>query len=146
MYAAVSTQPDVAFAILRLARFLSNRGPKHHEAAKKVLCYLKRHLSKDASFADNTLDRKSSQAYIMTLYGATIGWQANKQDMVTTLTTEGECVLRLLLELGIQFKTPALHVFCNNKQMLELLEKDAPLLCTMFRYVDIHNHWVRQEV
>uniref|UniRef100_A0A093ULN7 Retrovirus-related Pol polyprotein from transposon TNT 1-94 n=1 Tax=Talaromyces marneffei PM1 TaxID=1077442 RepID=A0A093ULN7_TALMA len=98
MYAAVSTRPDVAFAVSRLARFLSNPGPKHHKAADKVLCYLERHrayalrlggsedfsVSTDASFADNTLDRKSSQAYVMTLFGGTIGWQANKQDTVTT--------------------------------------------------------------
>ncbi|EEA25069.1 conserved hypothetical protein [Talaromyces marneffei ATCC 18224] len=122
MYAAVSTRPDVAFAVSRLARFLSNPGPEHHKAADKVLCYLKRHrayalrlgggddfsVSTDASFADNTLDRKSSQAYVMTLFGGTIGWQANKQD------------------------TRA--------------KKDAPRLRTKLRHVDIHNHWVRQEV
>jgi hypothetical protein len=172
MYAAVSTRPDVAFAVSRLARFLSNPGPKHHIAADKVLCYLERHrayalrlgggedfsVSTDASFADNTLDRKSSQAYVMTLFGGTIGWQANKQDTVTTSTTEaellalaqgvkeGKYVLRLLLELEIRFKTPTLHVFCDNKQTLGLLEKDAPRLRTKLRHVDIHNHWVRQEV
>ncbi|KAE8551356.1 hypothetical protein EYB25_005241 [Talaromyces marneffei] len=172
MYAAVSTRPDVAFAVSRLARFLSNPGPKHHKAADKVLCYLERHrayalrlgggedfsVSTDASFADNTLDRKSSQAYVMTLFGGTIGWQANKQDTVTTSTTEaellalaqgvkeGKYVLRLLLELEIRFETPTLHVFCDNKQTLGLLEKDAPRLRTKLRHVDIHNHWVRQEV
>ncbi|KAL3708718.1 hypothetical protein TMatcc_006702 [Talaromyces marneffei ATCC 18224] len=92
MYAAVSTRPDVAFAVSRLARFLSNLGPKHYKAADKVLCYLERHrayalrlgggedfsVSTDALFVDNTLDRKSSQAYVITLFGGTIGWQANK--------------------------------------------------------------------
>ncbi|KAL3704530.1 hypothetical protein TMatcc_008201 [Talaromyces marneffei ATCC 18224] len=172
MYAAVSTRPDVAFAVSRLARFLSNPGPEHHKAADKVLCYLKRHrayalrlgggddfsVSTDASFADNTLDRKSSQAYVMTLFGGTIGWQANKQDTVTTSTTEaellalaqgvkeGKYVLRLLLELDIRFQTPTLHVYCDNQQTLGLLEKDAPRLRTKLRHVDIHNHWVRQEV
>ncbi|EED13613.1 conserved hypothetical protein [Talaromyces stipitatus ATCC 10500] len=144
----------------------------HHQAADKVLCYLERHrayalrlgggedysVSTDASFADNTLDRKSSQAYVMTLFGGTIGWQANKQDTVTTSTTEaellalaqgvkeGKYVLRLLLELEIRFRTPTLHVFCDNQQTLGLLEKDAPRLRTKLRHVDIHNHWVRQEV
>jgi hypothetical protein len=92
MYAAVSTRPDMAFAVSRLARFLSNPGPKYHKAADKVLYYLKRHrayalrlgggedfsVSIDASFADNTLDRKSSQAYVMTLFRGIIEWQANK--------------------------------------------------------------------
>ncbi|QGA13501.1 hypothetical protein EYB26_001151 [Talaromyces marneffei] len=172
MYTAVSTRPDVAFAVSRLARFLTNPGPKHHKAADKVLSYLRRFrtyalklgggddytVSTDASFGDNTLDRKSSQAYVMTLFGGTIGWQANKQDTVTTSTTEaellalaqgvkeGKYILRLLLELDIRFQTPTLHVYCDNKQTLGLLEKDAPRLRTKLRHVDIHNHWVRQEV
>ncbi|EED12058.1 conserved hypothetical protein [Talaromyces stipitatus ATCC 10500] len=92
------------FAVSRLSQFLSNPRLKHHQAADKILCYLERHRAyalrlgggedysvlTDASFADNTLDRKSSQAYIMTLFSGIIGWQANKQDTVTTLTTKAE--------------------------------------------------------
>ena len=44
----------------------------------------------DASFADNTLDRKTPQGYIMTLFGGPIAWRANKQDTVTTSSTEAE--------------------------------------------------------
>ena len=32
----------------------------------------------DASFDDNTLDQKSSQGYIMKLFGGAIAWRANK--------------------------------------------------------------------
>ena len=44
----------------------------------------------DASFIDNMLDRKSSQEYIMLLFGDAIAWKANKQNTVTTLSTEAE--------------------------------------------------------
>ena len=44
----------------------------------------------DASFSDNSIDRKSSQAYAMKLFGGIIGWRANKQSIVTTATTEAE--------------------------------------------------------
>ena len=47
-------------------------------------------VASDASFADNTSDRKSSQAYVMKLFGRLIGWRASKQDTVTTSTTEAE--------------------------------------------------------
>jgi hypothetical protein len=33
LYAAVITRPDVAFAVSRLSRFITNPGPKHHEGA-----------------------------------------------------------------------------------------------------------------
>ncbi|EED15704.1 conserved hypothetical protein [Talaromyces stipitatus ATCC 10500] len=160
----ISTQPDVAFAISRLSQFLLNPGPKHHQAADKVLCYLECHrayalrleggedysVSTDASFADNTLDHKSSQAYVMTLFGGTIGWQANKQDMVTTSTTEakllalaqgvkeGKYVLQLLLELEIYFRTPTLYIFYDNQQTLGLLEKDAPRLQVQKGDIQVH--------
>jgi hypothetical protein len=47
-------------------------------------------MASDASFGDNSLDRKSSQAYTIKLFGGLIGWRANKQDTVTTSTTEAE--------------------------------------------------------
>jgi hypothetical protein len=36
----------------------------------------------DASFADNSIDRRSSQAYAMKLFGGMIERRANKQDIV----------------------------------------------------------------
>jgi hypothetical protein len=47
-------------------------------------------VASDALFANNSIDQKSSQAYAMKLFGGLIGWQANKQDIVTTSTTEAE--------------------------------------------------------
>ena len=70
----------------------------------------------DASFADNTIDRKSSQAYVMKLFGGLIGWRANKQSTVTTSTTEAELlalsqaakealyVSRLVTELSVKLE------------------------------------------
>jgi hypothetical protein len=90
LYAAVTTRIDIAFSVSRLARFLTNPSPEHHAAADRVLGYLKRYrglglqlgggddftVASDASFGDNTPDRKSSQAYVMTLFGGIIGWRA----------------------------------------------------------------------
>ncbi|EED11464.1 hypothetical protein TSTA_007540 [Talaromyces stipitatus ATCC 10500] len=98
----VSTQPDVAFTISRLSRFLLNPRPKYHQAADKVLCYLKRHRAytlrlgggedysvlTDASFADNTLNYKSSQVYIMTLFGGTIGCKQEYQKFLNQIRVE----------------------------------------------------------
>jgi hypothetical protein len=40
LFAAISTRPDIAFAILRLARFLNNFSLAHHKAADRALIYL----------------------------------------------------------------------------------------------------------
>jgi hypothetical protein len=47
-------------------------------------------VASDASFADHSIDRKSSQAYAMKMFGGVIGWRASKQETVTTSTTEAE--------------------------------------------------------
>jgi hypothetical protein len=172
MYAAVSTRLDIAFAVSRLSRFLTNPSPTHHRAANRVLLYLQDHrhlalqlgggngfvVASDASFGDNTLDRKSSQAYVMMLYGGVTGWQANKQTTVTTSTTEAELlalsqaakegiyVMRLLKELDVKLESPLLHLECDNKQTIGLIEKDIVTLKTKLRHVDIHHFWLRQEL
>lgn len=171
LYAAVITRPDVAFAAARLARFNANPGPEHHVAADQVLLYLGATktlalqfggadtftVASDASFADNTMDRKSSQAYVMQLFGGTIGWRSNKQSTVTTSTTEAELlalaqaakesmfISRLVRELGIQLDEQLIRIQCDNQQTIQLVNKDVNKLQTKLRHVDIHNHWLRQE-
>ena len=74
LYSAIQTRPNVAFAVSRLTRFNSNPGLMHHDAADRVLAYLRDtrglalqfgtgstfEVASDALYADNTLDRKSS--------------------------------------------------------------------------------------
>ena len=40
LFAAITTRPDIAFAVLRLARFNTNPGDIHHRAADRVIQYL----------------------------------------------------------------------------------------------------------
>lgn len=172
LFAAVTTRPDIAFATSRLARFLMNPGAVHHEAADRVLLYLYDtrwralelgggkwlEVASDASFADNTLDRKSSQGYTIKLFGGLIAWKASKQDTVTTSTTEAELLAlsqvakeaiftsRLLNELGVRLPDSTITIHCDNTQTISLINKEISKLQTKLRHVDIHNHWLRQEV
>ena len=173
LFAAIITRPDVAFACSQLARFNTNPDQSHHEAADRVLKYLHRTrgyaiefdgqkddkasliCASDASFADNP-DRKSSQGYIMTVFGGPVAWKANKQDTVTTSSTEAELLAlsqtakeaiflnRLLKALPIQTEElPTIQ--CDNRQTLRLLTEESAKLVTKLRHVDIHTHWLRQE-
>lgn len=172
LYAAVTTRPDIAFATSRLARFLSNPSKEHHDAADRVLLYLNKTKSRalqlgggnhlqvasDASFADNTSDRKSSQGYAIKLFSGLIAWKANKQDTVTTSTTEAELLAlsqvakeaifttQLLEELGVKLPSPTITIQCDNTQTIRLVTAEVSRLQTKLRHVDIHNHWLRQEV
>jgi transposase InsO family protein len=174
LFAATTTRPDIAFACSRLARFNTNPNKSHHEAADRVLKYLYHTrgyalqyghqkgavsliCASDASFADNTIDRKSSQGFIMKLFGGPIAWRANKQDTVTTSSTEAELLAlsqtakesiffsRLLKALMLRLDDP-LIIQCDNRQTLRLLNEESAKLTTKLRHVDIHRHWLRQEV
>ncbi|RKL19990.1 hypothetical protein BFJ72_g15129, partial [Fusarium proliferatum] len=172
LYIAVNTRPDIAFAASRLARFLVNPGQEHQDAADRVIQYLShtRHralrfggpggltVASDTSFADNTLDRKSSQAYTIRLFDGLIGRRASKQNTVTTSTTEAELlalaqaakeslyVSRLLKELTVQMDDPTIRIDCDNTQTINLVTAEIATLKTKLRHVDIYNHWLRQEV
>ena len=48
---------------------------------------------------------------------------------------------------SIQFDTEhALSINCDNLQTIRLLTKETPKLDTKLRHIDIHQHWLRQEV
>jgi hypothetical protein len=173
LYATVITRPDAARATAKLAEFMTNPGPRHLDAVDRVIGYLHhtRHLAltfradagpevlgiaSDASFGDN-IDRKSTEGILCQLYGGPIEWRASKQRTVTTSTTEAE--LLAISEAGksvfwwkrlfdaIRFDPEhAISIHCDNHQTVELLTKPEPQLKTRLRHVDIHHHWLRQEV
>src|SRR6516162_6396913 len=92
----------------------------------------------------------------MLLFGGPIAWKANKQDTVTTSSTEAELlalsqttkeaifISRLLKALMLKLDEP-LVVECDNSQTLRLVTEESMKLSTKLRHVDIHNHWLRQE-
>ena len=83
---AVITRLDIAFTVLRLTRFLINLGPLHHKVINKIINYLisiknltlyfggfdNLEVVNNALFANNTLNRKSSQVFIIKLFGGLI--------------------------------------------------------------------------
>ena len=87
----VIIRPDVAFAVLQLVRFLINPGPLYHKVVNRVISYLVSikdlalyfgrfndfKVVSDALFANNTLDRKSSQVFIIKLFKGLILWEVN---------------------------------------------------------------------
>lgn len=172
LYAAVMTRPDVSKAAAELSRFNHNPGIKHMTAADDCLRYLRhtRHYAlqfegsnnlfecySDAAFGDDLETRKSSQGYLMKLFGGPVLWKATRQDTVTTSSTEAELLAlssaakeqyalrRLFEEIELDIEQ-AWGLICDNLQTLRLLTEETAKLTTRLRHVDIHRHWLRQEV
>jgi hypothetical protein len=173
LYAAVVTRPDIARAASKLSEFLKNPSDEHHEAADQCLRYLyaTRHLAieydgmedcealliaSDASFADDDDDRKSSQGYLIKLFGGPVAWKASKQATVTTSTTEAELLAlehtvkegfalkRLFRDIQLEIQN-GLKFHCDNTQTIRLVVDDNARLRTRLRHVDIQNMWLKQE-
>jgi hypothetical protein len=111
----------------------------------------------DASFADDVTTRRSTEGKVFQLFGGTIDWSSKKQTTVTTSTTEAEMLslshtCAWLLWWGRFFNNLDLNidqqltVFCDNLQTVGLMVKDTPKLVTKLKHIDIHQHWLRQEV
>jgi hypothetical protein len=111
----------------------------------------------DAAFADDKTTRKSTEGYLSSLYGGPIDWHSTKQKTVTTSSTEAELLalshaakeviwLKNFFK-GIQFDPGhETFIYCDNRQTIRLMDEDEPKLNTKLRHVDIHQHWLRQEV
>jgi hypothetical protein len=178
LYAAINTRPDIARTYSRLAEFSRNPSPNHHHAVDRAIAYLYQTRgyalcydgstidtdqmlirASDASFADDSITRRSTQGYILKLFGGPVDWKATKQNHVTKSSTDTKLTAVsnavsefmwlqcLFISLDLVLKgNDMITVLCDNQQTIRLLNKAGGHLNTLLKYVDIHNHWLHQEV
>jgi hypothetical protein len=184
-YTAHITRWDIALAASLLAEFQLNPSPEHLSAANHCLTYLSQtthyaiqykgtgaaqqdhfishiptpfiDVSADASFAKDNITRKSRQGYMMKMAGGAVAWKANKQQTVTTSSTEAELLAasqvgkevlwwkRFFKEIDFNLDED-ITIKCDNLQTIRLLKAPSVQLTTKLRHVDIHHHWLRQEI
>src|SRR5438477_349874 len=92
----------------------------------------------------------------MLLFEDPIAWKTNKQNTVTTSSTEVKLlalsqtvkktifISRLLKSLTLRLNE-SLIVECDNTQILQLVTDKSMKLSIKLHHVNIHNHWLRQE-
>jgi IS30 family transposase len=173
LYATTITRSDVARTANKLSEYLLNPSQKHLDAADRAISYSygTRYLAieysrqeepevfmcaSDAAYGDNE-DRKSTEGYLCKLFGGPIDWKASKQKTVTTSTTEAELLAlseagkqtfwwkRLFNAIGLDLGHD-MSIQCDNSQTVDLLVKEESPFRTKLRHIDIHHHWLRQEV
>ena len=162
---AITTRLNITFTVLRLTRFLINPGPLYHKITNKIINYLTStknlalyfggsnnlEVINNALFTDNILDRKSFQAFIIKLFKGLISWKANKQNTITTSTTESELltlsqttkeslyILRLITKSGVELKSNKIQIQYNNQQIIRLVNLKLIILSTKLKHIDIYN-------
>jgi hypothetical protein len=87
----------------------------------------------------------------MMLFGGLISYRANRQNTVTTLTTEAkllalsqiarECIYMSKLFEALTFKlNKPLEIRCDNGQIIKLFTEKFAKLKIKLKHVDVHNH------
>lgn len=175
-FAATVSRPDISFSVSALSEFCQNPSESHHQLANHVFAYLAStprlsiHFSAskydstsvfmpwaDASFANDAATRKSRTGVILQLFGGSLMWKSIKQRTVTTSSTEAELTaLSLLAKEALWWERLFRHIHfapghqvqlhCDNRQTIRLVCEDSQRLDTKLRHIDVHNHWLRQEV
>ena len=108
LYITLGTRPDIAYSVIKLARYASNPSLVHVTAAKRILRYLK--ATKDykitysksgseyissycnADYASDIATAKSTLGWIFTIAGGPISWKSKLQSIIAQSTTEAEYI------------------------------------------------------
>jgi hypothetical protein len=108
LYLAMTTRPDIAFAVGQVSQFCQNPGNKHWNAVKRIFAYLAGtpyhglHFKSsnqpvikgytDADFARDQDTRRSTTGYIYLYHGGPVVWASRRQKCISLSTTEAEYV------------------------------------------------------
>ena len=150
LYLSVSSRPDIAFAVNRLAQFNNKPLETHFTAAKRILRYLKAtsktglFYSKEVSeisvrgYSDadwgSQKDRKSVSGVVikMNTKDSPVIWRSSKQTLISLSTCEAEYIALTLLIQELKFLTNLLksidievskpEVFTDSQSAMALIK------------------------
>ena len=171
LYLAISTRPDIVFAVQRLSQFLDSYSFEHWHATLCLIQYLKgtRDLKlylggnnpisllayTDSDWASCLDTRRSVGGYMCLLGSGAISWTAHKQKTVAASSCEAEyvaafevakeciwiCTLLAAIGYASLMLTP---MFCDNMASISLSED--PLLHSCIKHVDIRFHFLCEHI
>lgn len=170
MFAAVTTRPDLSFAVNTLAQWSIEPKQIHMLAAKRALRYLTDTAARvirysrqsgesllgytDSDYASER-DAKSRAAYVFKLGGGAVSWYSKKLDGVSDSTTEAEYkalsqgakeaiwLKRLLAEMHVG-NGGAIPLYCDNESAISLAHN--PVLHQRTKHINVAWHFVRYAV
>lgn len=171
LYAAVATRPDIAAAVGAVSRYMTNPGPKHWTAVKRIIRYLQGtkdlaicyspqdspslNVYTDADWGGDLDTRRSTSGYISMFAGGPISWRSVLQKIIALSTCEAEYIAlclaaqesiwlqRLLDTFGI-ITGSAIMVHEDNQGAIDLAINDGHHART--KHIDIRYHFIRYHV
>jgi hypothetical protein len=173
LYAAISTRPDIAFDVNRLAQHMQAPTVADAKACDRVFRFLAGTKNygllfgrkdsddllvsayADADWGSDQTDRKSVTGWIAMMNGDPISWASKKQKVVAQSTCEAELYAEaaainetkwlsgLLQEIGHEMTESPL-IYGDNQSAQELSKNDIKSERT--KHIDIKYHYIHDEV
>lgn len=171
MYAAVTTRVDIAYAVGKVSRKVSEPTEADWRAVKRIFRYLKgrenyglTYSNKsnqrlivycDADFAGDEESRRSTTGSVFIYGGAPIHWKSQRQTLITLSSTEAEYVSmcstvketvwlrKLAIELGIIGTEPTL-IKCDNESAIKIASNEKSFQRT--RHMNVQAAYPREKI
>jgi hypothetical protein len=170
-FIANSTQPDIAFAVNRLASYAANPTLAHQTALKRILRYLAGTRNygitytrapdpfKFEGFADaahkNRDNDKSTTGYVFIAAGGAITWRSGKQSVTATSSTEAEYIalweggkeaswLRNLYNELDQTQEQPTAIMSDSTGAVAIALN--PIFHKRTKHINSNFHWVREKI
>ena len=137
LYVALSTRPDISFAVGQIAQQSHSPDDTHWLAVLHIFAYLlkTKHLGlwlggkmngllgfSDSDFAGNLDDRSSTSGSIFFYHGGPVAWSSRKQKCIALSTTEAEYVA------GAEASATAIWLRCLCGD-LNGVDQTVPMFC-----------------
>jgi hypothetical protein len=175
LYAAISTRPDIAWAVNRLAQFMQAPTIVNMKACDRIFRYLSGTRSKgllfgrrndtpiltassDSDWGTDWIDRKSQTGWIASTWGDLVSWASKKQKVVAQSSCEAELYAEaaamnemswlrgLLTEIGLyDEKRDPVPVLYGDNQSTQKLTENG-IKSERTKHIDIKYRFVTDEV
>ncbi|GKU87876.1 hypothetical protein SLEP1_g2207 [Rubroshorea leprosula] len=165
------TRPDICYSVGLLTQFMQNPRQEHHEAAMRVLRYIKGSPGQgillpsvgpltlttycDADWAGCPITRRSTTGYFISLGNSPISWKSNKQAIVSRSSAEAEYramamtlseliwLKSLLSDLCIPHEQP-MTLYCDNQAAIHIANN--PVFHERTKHIEIDCHFIRERL
>lgn len=173
MYAATKTRPDLAWTTCFLARFMANPGPEQQLSIRKLWKYLSSTIDlgllsekpppvppgtsnivgySDSDYGGDSDSRRSTTAYLFTLFGLALAWHSGLQKTVALSSCEAEYMAYTeaikeqiyIRQIISEFTTTitAKLLLSDSKSAIDLLYNRQ--YHARSKHIDIRYHFIRE--
>lgn len=168
LWCAISTRPDIAYALSVLSKHTRSPREAHWKAVKRVFRYLKATRDhgliyakmdepellcySDADWAGDQESRLSTSGMVTLFSSGPVSFKAQQQPVVALSTTEAEYISaslavkdliwiqRFMVELGVSLESKP-RLLCDNQSAIKLIKN--PEFHQRSKHIDIRYHFIR---